>query len=292
MFLRSLVFTAIALALAAGFGLAGSQVSIEWRGFSAYALCVIFAFTIQWAGFIPAYLLQTERFYDLTGSLTYLSITAFILYVIQTELDLRDIILAAMVAIWAARLGTFLFMRISKDGIDKRFVKIKPNPFRFFTTWTIQGVWVTVTASAAFVAMLSQATVPLGWLGYIGIALWIIGLSFEAVADQQKRKFKVTQAETGHKFIHTGLWAYSRHPNYFGEILLWFGVLLVALPVLSGWAYITIISPLFVTLLLTRVSGVNLLEEAADKRFGDDPQYAKYKANTPVLVPRLGKAGY
>lgn len=285
--LRAIIFISIALALGGLIGVAGSQVSIVWQGFPAFALCVVVAFAVQWIAFVPAYVLQTERFYDLTGSLTYLAIVTFILYIAREQLDLRDFILGAMVATWALRLGTFLFIRISKDGNDKRFNDIKPNPMRFLTTWTIQGLWVTITASAAFVAMLSQESAPLGWVGVIGIALWLVGFVIEVIADQQKRAFKATQSQTGHTFIHTGLWAYSRHPNYFGEILLWFGVALVALPVLSGWAYATLISPLFVTFLLTRVSGVPLLEKAADARLADDPDYAAYKSQTPILVPRL-----
>lgn len=287
--IRAIVMISISLVLGSLVALAGSQVSIQWKGLPMFALCVAVAFVIQWVAFIPAYVKQTERYYDLTGSLTYLSITAFILFVTFDQLDIRSMILGAMVIIWAARLGTFLFIRISKDGSDNRFDQIKPNPLRFLAAWTVQGLWVTITASAAYVAMLSQNVVSLGWIGYAGIAVWVIGFGIEVIADQQKRAFKATQAQTGHKFIHTGLWAHSRHPNYFGEILLWFGVSLLALPVLSGWAYVALISPVFVLLLLTRVSGIPLLEKSADKRFSGDSLYEAYKAHTPVLVPRLSK---
>lgn len=286
---RAIVMILVSLVLGLLFVLAGNQVSVSWQGLPMFGLCVAAAFVIQWLAFIPAYLRQTERFYDLTGSLTYLSITAFILSVTVQQLDPRDIILGAMVIVWATRLGTFLFIRISKDGVDNRFDEIKPNPLRFLAAWTVQGLWITVTASAAFVAMLSQNTETISWLGATGIALWLIGFTLEAVADHQKRVFKATQATTGHRFIHSGLWAYSRHPNYFGEILLWIGVSLVALPVLSGWAYVTLISPLFVFLLLTRVSGIPLLEKSADKKHGHDKLYQAYKAQTPVLIPRITK---
>lgn len=289
---RAIVMIVISLVLGSLFALAGNQLSIQWQGIPVFVLCVAAAFLIQWLAFIPAYLKQTEHFYDLTGSLTYLSITAFILFVSYSQLDMRSMILGAMVMIWSARLGTFLFMRISKDGSDNRFNEIKPNPVRFLAAWTVQGLWVVVTASAAFVAMLSQNSLPLGWLGLIGIVLWLIGFAIEVVADHQKRVFKKRQAETGHKFIHTGLWAYSRHPNYFGEILLWFGVSLIALPVLSGWAYATLISPFFVFVLLTRVSGVPMLEKSADARFSGDSLYESYKAQTPVLFPRLSKPAF
>lgn len=285
--IRALVMITVSLILGALMAMAGNQVSVIWQDVPMFGLCVAIAFVIQWLVFIPSYLKQTEHFYDLTGSVTYLSITAFICVVTFDQLDIRSMALAAMVAIWAARLGTFLFIRISKDGSDNRFDEIKPNPFRFFAAWTIQGLWVTVTASAAFVAMLSDNKQPLGMIGMVGITLWIIGFTLEAVADHQKRVFRATREITGHKFIHTGLWAYSRHPNYFGEIVLWIGVSLVALPVLSGWAYATLISPVFVFLLLTRISGLPALEKTADKRYSGDSLYEAYKANTPILVPRL-----
>lgn len=286
---RAIVMISISLLLGTLFALAGNQVSVQWQGLPMFGLCVAIAFIIQWVVFIPSFTHQTERFYDLTGSLTYISITAFICINTFEQLDLRSMILAAMVFIWAARLGTFLFIRISQDGNDSRFDEIKPNPIRFLAAWTIQGLWVTITASAAYVAMLSQNNQPLGVIGVVGIAIWLIGFTIEVVSDHQKRVFRATKASTGQKFIHTGLWAYSRHPNYFGEILLWLGVSLVAFPVLSGWAYATLISPLFVFLLLTRVSGIPLLEKKADERFEGDSLYQAYKQNTPVLVPRLTK---
>jgi steroid 5-alpha reductase family enzyme len=110
----------------------------------------------------------------------------------------------------------------------------------------------------------------------------------EVISDQQKRTFR-KNPENLDKFIVHGLWAWSRHPNYFGEILLWFGIAIIALPTLEGWRYITLISPLFVYLLLTRVSGLPMLESAANKKWGDNPKYLSYKKNTPLLVLRKPK---
>jgi steroid 5-alpha reductase family enzyme len=115
-----------------------------------------------------------------------------------------------------------------------------------------------------------------------------VGFLFEAVADDQKRRFRANPANEG-RFIASGLWAWSRHPNYFGEITLWFGIALVALPALSGWQYATLISPVFVYLLLTRISGIPLLEARAKKRWGDEPAFQAYRARTPVLFPRPPK---
>jgi steroid 5-alpha reductase family enzyme len=288
---RAVRMTVISIILGGLLAWAGSQGSAQWQGIPVFAMCVLLAFAVQWIVYLPSYFKQTEHFYDLTGSLTYLSVIACV-WILGGELDLRGKILAALVVIWALRLGTFLFIRISKDGSDRRFDQIKPNPVRFLAAWTVQGLWVSVTAAAALAAMLASDKASLGLIGMAGIALWIIGFALEVIADHQKRVFRAEREKTGHAFIHTGLWAYSRHPNYFGEILLWAGVSLVALPVLSGWTYVTLISPVFVFVLLTRISGIPTLEKSADRRLQGNPAYKAYKAykaQTPVLFPRLSK---
>lgn len=186
------------------------------------------------------------------------------------------------------RLGSFLFIRVRKDGSDSRFDEIKPNPWRFLVAWTIQGLWVSMTCAAALAAMTSATQTPFGWVGFAGLVIWVLGFAIEAIADHQKRVFRA--AQTGKQgFIHSGLWAYSRHPNYFGEIVLWIGISLIALPALSGWQYATMFSPIFVILLLTKVSGLPMLEASADKRWKGNSAYEQYKAQTPVLVPRFSK---
>jgi steroid 5-alpha reductase family enzyme len=235
--------------------------------------------------FIPAYFLQTEKFFDITGSITYILIIIMSV-VFSTGADQRSILLMALVVIWAVRLGTFLFRRIQKAGKDGRFDEIKPSFFRFLNVWTIQGLWVTFTAAAALVAITTTNRKELDLFAIIGLLIWILGFTIEVVADSQKGQFSANPANKG-KFIQTGLWSRSRHPNYFGEIMLWVGIAIIALPVLQGWQWTALISPLFVTLLLTRVSGVPLLEKSADKKWGGQEDYEAYKKNTPVLIPRL-----
>ncbi len=191
-----------------------------------------------------------------------------------------------MVVIWALRLGTFLVRRIHKAGKDDRFDELKPSFLRFLNVWTIQGLWVTFTMAAALVAITTTKQVELDLFALIGFLIWIFGFSMEAVADLQKSRFNADPANKG-KFIHTGLWSRSRHPNYFGEIVIWIGVAVIALPVLQGWQWVALISPIFVTLLLTKVSGVPLLEKKADEKWGGQPDYEAYKKHTPVLIPRL-----
>jgi steroid 5-alpha reductase family enzyme len=269
--------------LAIAMAWAGSQGGASAAGFPVFAWCALLAFVLQWLAYIPAYLRQTERFYDLTGSITYVSGTLLAVALCNAT-DTRSLLLAGFILIWAARLGSFLFKRISEDGTDSRFDRIKPDPLRFFLTWSLQGLWVLLTAACAWAAI-TAAPVPLSMLDIPGVALWLSGFFIEVCADRQKRRFR---AESGPDvFIQTGLWARSRHPNYFGEIVLWLGIALLALPALQGWQLATLVSPLFVFLLLTRVSGIPLLEKKADRKWGGQADYEDYKARTPVLVPRL-----
>jgi len=270
--------------------LAGSQGGAMIGGAPIFMLAVGLTFLIQWLVFIPAYAFQTEKFFDLTGSLTYITVTGVAVCYswYGGSLDARSSLLAALVIVWAVRLGTFLFSRIQKAGKDDRFDEIKPDFFRFLNVWTIQGLWVTFTAAAALVAITSSMRKELDAFAIIGSIVWVIGFMFEVVADTQKSRFNTDPANKG-KFIQSGLWSRSRHPNYFGEIVLWIGIAIIAVPVLQGWQWIAMISPLFVTLLLTRVSGVPLLEKKAGKKWGGQVDYEEYKKNTPVLIPRLTK---
>lgn len=269
-------------ALGLGVAWAGGQGGAEFGTVSVMLVCGAIAFGVNWLAFVPANIFQTEKYYDLTGSLTYLSTVGFAAYFSQ-PLSLRGTIVAIMVAVWAMRLGSFLYARIKKDGKDRRFDKIKTSPMRFLMTWTLQGLWVILTAACALAVITSTADVPLGVFAYVGGALWLLGFVIEVMADEQKKAFRADPANNG-KFISTGVWAWSRHPNYFGEIVLWLGVAVMAVPVLSGLQWAVMISPVFVFLLLTRVSGVPKLEHHADKTWGDDPAYQEYKANTPVLM--------
>jgi steroid 5-alpha reductase family enzyme len=280
----SLAAIPLILVVAAAIAWAGSQGGARAAALPLFAWCALLSFAINWAAFVPAYLAQTERYFDLTGSLTYGALIALAL-LLHGSPDARALLLAAMVAVWAARLGSFLFARITRDGSDGRFDALKPSLPRFAMTWTLQGLWVLLTLSCALAAITQATPRPLGALALLGFAVYAAGLAIEVAADQQKRRFRADPAHRD-RFIQSGLWAWSRHPNYFGEIALWAGVALVALPALSGWQYATLISPVFVYVLLTRISGIPLLESRAKKRWGDDPEYRAYKARTPALLLR------
>ena len=281
---RSIIAIPIILLIAIGVAFAGSQGGAKVAGFPVFAICFALAFIIQWIAFIPAYILQTEKFFDLTGSITF--ITLIVSAVLLTSIvDARSLLLLVMVTVWAVRLGLFLFTRIRAAGEDRRFREIKPSFARFFMTWTIQGLWVTLSLAAALAAITSLTRLDLGVFALVGFLVWLLGFGFEVTADRQKSKFREAPENAG-KFINIGLWSWSRHPNYFGEITLWIGVAIIALPVLSGWQWLTLISPIFIILLLTKISGIPMLEARSDEKWGGQDDYEAYKANTSVLIPK------
>lgn len=251
-----------------------------------------YCFAVQWIVFIHAGGFfgnqRTETFYDLTGSLTYLT-TVVLSLILSTKITVRQIILSTFVGIWSARLGWFLFTRIHKSGgVDSRFEEIKADNFRFWMTWTLQGTWVFICLLPVLQVSQHPKDRPLATLDYVGIGLWVFGFLFEVIADYQKSQFRANP-DNKNKFIDSGLWSISRHPNYFGEIVLWLGITLSAFSGTQSW--IIFITPAFVAFLLIFVSGIPMLEQKADERYGSDEKYLQYKKSTPTLIPFIGLRG-
>ena len=262
----------------------GSHGSVEVYGWPLFVLCGAIAFTVNWIVFIPSYAAQTEHYFDLTGSITYVSLILFAI-LLNPQGDSRSVLLAVLVMLWALRLGSFLFRRVKRDRSDGRFDRLKPYFLTFLMVWTLQGLWVFLTLACVLVALTSSEGVPLGGFAWLGAAVFAFGWVIEMVADNQKSVFKKDSSNRG-RFISTGLWAWSRHPNYFGEITLWVGLAIIAFPTLYGWRYFALISPLFVYVLLTRISGIPLLEARGQDRWGDDAAYQSYLERTPALFLR------
>lgn len=271
------------LALGTIMALAGSPGSITFNGLPSFALAASIGFILHWLIFIPSYIYQTEHYFDLIGSISYISIVLFT-FLALNNLDVRSILIGLLIMVWAVRLGSFLFIRVKRDGKDNRFTVMKTKFWWFLFTWTIGGLWVFITMAAGLAAMTSAKVVPLGWFALIGIFLWLEGFLVEVVADHQKTRFRSKKENQG-RFINEGLWSFSRHPNYYGEITLWLGIAFIAFPVLQGWQLLTLISPIFVYILLTRISGITMLERRADKKWRDDPEYQRYKETTSSLIP-------
>ncbi|RLN94868.1 hypothetical protein BBJ28_00011975 [Nothophytophthora sp. Chile5] len=276
-FLRNVVGLLISVALAA---LVGFCTELQ----SYAAVCV----ALQWLSALYAVPKQDERFFDLTGSITY-AVVSRLAYVANAPVSWRGTLLTAFVWLWCVRLGTFLYSRIRECGEDKRFAEIRVNPLRFLSVWSIQGLWVLLTVLPVLLNLTHGAeTLEITPLDVAGTCtcLWVVGYALEVTADYQKTQFRRDERNKGH-FIQSGLWGYSRHPNYCGEIMMWVGVFFVAVHTLPSvalqcWAAV---SPAFVTLLLLRVSGIPLLEKQAEERWGETKAYQQYKAQTSLLLP-------
>ena len=283
--MKKIIFILLAVGLPLGVATLANPDGLRLAGWPTMSVLALGAFGIQWLAFIPARVLQSERFYDLTGSITYIAVTLVAISVATTPSGVQWLI-AIMIFLWAGRLGSFLFLRIHAAGGDQRFDRIKVSSSRFFVAWTLQGAWVVMTSCAALTAILSAEQPPVGAIYVIGAVMWTTGFAIEVIADRQKSRFREDPGNED-QFINAGLWARSRHPNYFGEILLWAGIAVMAIPYLSGTQWVVMLSPIFVYALLTRLSGIPTLARRGQELWGDDPAYQAYVANTPRLVPRL-----
>ena len=274
--LMYLIFAALGFVIPFGISLAIGNEQVQ--------NIVLLVYIIQWVAFIPAYMFQTEKFFDLTGSITYSSVFIYCIYLATSgDLNWGSLVISILVILWAGRLGTFLFTRIAKDGEDKRFRTIKPDIAQFFMTWTLQGMWVSLCSLCAITGIASETGIIVNNIFYIGLVMFIGGFAIEIVADQQKSAFRAIP-ENRNKYITSGLWSRSRHPNYFGEITLWTGVAVMSFSSLSGIEYLTLISPIFTYLLLVKISGVRMLEGRGQKTWGNDEDYIAYMKNTPMVM--------
>jgi steroid 5-alpha reductase family enzyme len=254
-------------------------------------LCASVSFAVHWIIAVPSLITSSEKYFDFTGMIaTLLVITTAMFALINSghQASIRATIVAIFVSVWTLRLGTFLYKRIVKSGEDKRFREIKKSLTKFLMTWTLSALWVFLTTVNAITIIALNPLEPVDVFFALGTSLWILGFGFEAVADRQKKRFSELP-ENKDKFITQGLWSISRHPNYFGEIILWTGIAIISFPLLSDWQFVTLVSPVFVFLLLTRISGLPFLEDKAEKKWGNDKDYIAYKNKTPVLVPFFGK---
>ncbi len=259
------------------------QNSVSYGSLSLFLLCTIIIFILQWIVFIPSYLFSTEHFFDLTGAVTFIAVS-ILAFLINDFNNLRQWVVLILILIWALRLGSFLFLRIKKAGEDSRFTTIKKDFSVFFLTWNLQGLWVLFTLFGALTILTSNKNSNFGIFDIVGVLIWVIGFVIEVVSDRQKSEFKNNKSNAG-LFIRSGLWKYSRHPNYFGEILIWIGISVIGIPIYSGLGWVGLISPFFVFIMLYYISGVRLLEKQANERWGNNNEYLLYKLKTPVLFP-------
>jgi steroid 5-alpha reductase family enzyme len=249
---------------------------------TAIVLSFVIALALNGAFFAVAAARRTDVVTDLSYSLTFAVLAVALPFTGARE----PVQLAAslLVLVWAVRLGTYLFRRILRMKVDHRFDLIRDKPLRFARFWLLQAIAVAVIMLPVSY-LLDRSDAPgFGAWAIAGAAVWFAGLLIEAAADAQKSAFRAKDENRG-RFIATGLWRYSRHPNYFGEILVWWGLFVYAVPFLNGAAFGVVVGPIFITLLLLFVSGIPPLERSADEKYGTDPAYRDYKRQTSILIP-------
>jgi len=242
---------------------------------------LLISFGINTLFFIYAFIRKTDVVTDLSYSLSFL-IAVLYLYLLHAEKALLQTVLLSVVSLWALRLGAYLLSRILATKVDHRFDDKRDSFVRFGTFWLLQAtaVWI----------ILLPVTFAMGQIGLqinypfllIGLGISLFGLIYETVADYQKNTFKKKHPK---KLITSGVWAYSRHPNYFGEILVWWGIFVMVLPALKGVDFLVVLGPVFITLLLLFVSGVNLLEKSWKEKYGNEAYYQTYVRQTSLFIP-------
>ncbi len=233
--------------------------------------------------FIPAYIFKTDKLTDMSYSITFIVVTLAAYN--QSEQAFAHLVLLLAILVWAVRLGGFLLIRISKMGRDARFDDMREKFWSFSKFWLLQGVSVFVILLASLLFW-REIDVTVNALSWFGLVVFAAGLLLESVADLQKFRFRFSGIKKRHEWIDNGVWRMTRHPNYLGEIMVWFGLYLFVLPSLIGLdSMVGIISPLYITVLLLFVSGVPLLEKSANKKWGNLDAYKAYKAEVPLLLP-------
>lgn len=286
-------FGAIALCILLAYlvAIAASVDGVFFSGIPIILLCAIVSFVTHWMIAAPSLITSSEKYFDFTGMVATLLVVLTAMFALLSsgaQVSIRSVFVASFVSVWTLRLGIFLYKRIVKAGEDIRFRDIKKSLPKFLMTWTLSALWVFLTTVNAITLIALNPLEPIGIFFIMGALLWLLGFGFEVIADRQKKYFSEQPKNEG-RFITQGLWSVSRHPNYFGEIILWAGIAIISLPFLSGWQYVTLVSPVFVFLLLTRISGLPFLEDKAEKKWGEDKDYIEYKKRTPILVPFFGK---
>mmetsp|Transcript_10131 Transcript_10131/g.17333 ORF Transcript_10131/g.17333 Transcript_10131/m.17333 type:complete len:290 (+) Transcript_10131:15-884(+) len=251
-----------------------------------YYLSITLLVTIgfQFIFFIITALLKFDKLTDFAGGTNFL-LLALLTFFLGGTFYVRQIIDTLLVALWAFRLAGFLFFRIIKWGEDNRFDEIRENIFKLAFFWTLQAIWVWTVSLPLTILNSDEIDENLTAFDYIGWALFLIGLGIETISDFQKLFYK--QKVKDH-WCDVGLWSWSRHPNYFGEILLWFSLFMSVANILSGWEWLVIVSPLFITFLLLFVSGIPIQERTQQKRYCESEkrdEFLHYKHRTSTIIP-------
>ncbi len=243
-----------------------------------------FALGLNLAMFVPAFIFKTDKLTDASYGITFAALALFG-YMGSSQTSFH-FVLMTMVLLWAVRLGGYLLYRVVVKGKDARFDG-KREDFKYFLRfWFLQGLTVAVVMIPSMLAFTSSVD-TINTVSLLGLAVFTFGFFLETIADFQKDAFNKNPANKG-KWIESGVWSWSRHPNYLGEIMVWIGVYVYALPALTSLqAAAALISPLFISYILIKGTGIPILEKSADKKWGSNPKYQEYKERVGVLLPKF-----
>lgn len=251
-----------------------------------FLIVFLVIFILQGLFFIYAVIKKTDIVTDLSYGLTFVIGAFASLLLGYSYISTFKWLLFFLITLWGIRLAGFLFVRILKMGKDSRFDEIREVPLKFVSFWILQAITVFIILLPSIYTLLLPINMEMNIFSYIGFLIAILGILVESVSDMQKFVFKSKEGNKG-EWISSGLWKYSRHPNYLGEILMWFGVFIYVLPYLNGLAIFTFISPVYITYLLLFVTGVAKLEKEYKERYKGNSQFKEYVRSTGVLLPKI-----
>lgn len=259
---------------------------IQVLGSNYLALCAIVTICYQLSFFFVAASLKFDKVTDFAGGTNFL-VLAVLTFILGQSYYPRQILVTVGVVLWAMRISGFLLYRILVTGEDKRFDEMRNNFWKFLGFWVFQMFWVFTGCLPVMIINANQTTASLnlGAQDYIGVAMFVVGLWFEFEADRAKFAFKTDPTKKG-KWCNTSVWAYSRHPNYFGEMFLWWGIWTVVQSTLSeAWMYVSLFGPIFTMMILCFGSGMNLSEPQYNRRWATNADYQEYRRTTSILIP-------
>ncbi len=246
--------------------------------------CLALSVLIQLLFFIIAIAKKTDKVTDLAYGVGFVSLSGAALAADSTY-TWSKVVIFGMILLWALRLSTYLLIRIFAMGRDKRFDGVREYAQKFIKFFLFQGLAVWLISLSSLVTITAASDISnTRFISIIGILTFLSGLTIESFADYQKFQFK-KNSKNKDNWIETGLWKYARHPNYYGEMLVWWGIWIFSLSIIPNLWAITILSPLTITSILLFFSGIPPLEKRYNVKYKGNKEYEKYKKSTRLLIP-------